>query len=167
MEKKGSLKGLTIAIVGDILHSRVARSDINAFKKMGAKVILCGPPTLVPDYFNQYDVEISYNFDDTIKKVDVINMLRIQKVRQNGAFFPSTREYHKNFALTEARLQKCKNDIIVMHPGPVNRGVEVSNEIIDSPNFIMNEQVTNGVAVRMAIFYLLAGGAPFEENEVQ
>lgn len=167
MEKKGSLKGLTIAIVGDILHSRVARSDINAFKKMGAEVILCGPPTLVPDYFNQYDVEISYNFDDIIKKVDVINMLRIQKERQNGAFFPSIREYHKNFALTEARLQKCKNDIIVMHPGPVNRGVEVSNEIIDSPNFIMNEQVTNGVAVRMAIFYLLAGGAPFEENEVQ
>ena len=167
LEKKGSLKGLTIAIVGDILHSRVARSDIKAFKKMGAKVILCAPPTLVPDYFNQYDVEISYNLDDTIKKADVINMLRIQKERQNGAFFPSIREYHRNFALTEARLRKCKKDVIVMHPGPVNRGVEVSNEVIASPNFIMNEQVTNGVAVRMAIFYLLAGGTSFEDfNEV-
>jgi len=167
IEKKGSLKGLTIAIVGDILHSRVARSDIVAFKKMGAEVILCGPPTLVPDYFSQYGVEISYNFDDTIKKADVINMLRIQKERQNGAFFPSIREYHKNFALTNSRLQKCKRDVLLMHPGPVNRGVEVSNEVMDSPNFIMNEQVTNGVAVRMAIFYLLAGGAPLEDiNEV-
>ena len=163
IEKKETLKDLTIAIVGDILHSRVARSDIVAFKKMGAKVILCGPPTLVPDYFNQYDVEISYNFDDTIKKADVINMLRIQKERQNGAFFPSIREYHKHFALTKARLNKCKSDVILMHPGPVNRGVEVSNEVMDSPNFIMNEQVTNGVAVRMAIFYLLAGGAPLED----
>jgi len=164
MEKKGSLDGLNIAIVGDILHSRVARSDIQIFKRLGARITLVGPPTLVPDEFYAYGVDISYNLDKLLPKLDVINMLRIQKERQQGAFFPSIREYHRNFALTEERLLRCKPDMIIMHPGPVNRGIELSNEVAESPRLIMNEQVTNGVAVRMAIFYLLAGGAVLGEE---
>ncbi len=163
LEIKGSLEGLHIGIVGDIQHSRVARSDIEVFKRLGAEVTLCGPPTLVPDEFKSYDVNISYNLDSLLPELDVINMLRIQKERQEGAFFPSIREYHRQFALNAERLKKCKPDIIIMHPGPVNRGVELSNEVAESPNLIMNQQVTNGVAVRMAIFYLLAGGAPLED----
>ena len=164
MEKKGSLDGLNIAIVGDILHSRVARSDIEIFKRLGAHITLVGPPTLVPDEFYAYNVDISYNLDTLLPKLDVINLLRIQKERQQGAFFPSIREYHKNFALTEERLLRCKPDLIIMHPGPVNRGVELSNAVAENPRLIMNEQVTNGVAVRMAIFYLLAGGAVLGEE---
>jgi aspartate carbamoyltransferase catalytic subunit len=163
LEKKGTLEGLRIGIIGDIRHSRVARSDIEVFKKMGAAVVLCGPPTLVPDEFKIYDVEISYNLDAILPDLDVINMLRIQKERQKGSLFPSLREYHRHFALTEERLKRCKPDLIMMHPGPINRGIEVDNAVVELPNFIMNEQVTNGVAVRMAIFYLLAGGAPLEE----
>ncbi len=163
LEKKGSLEGLHIGIVGDIQHSRVARSDIEIFKRLGAEVTICGPPSLVPDEFETYDVNITYNLDELLPKLDVINMLRIQRERQKGGFFPSIREYHRQFALTAERLEKCNPDIIIMHPGPVNRGVELSNEVAESPNLIMNEQVTNGVAVRMAIFYLLAGGAPLEE----
>jgi len=164
MEKKDSLNGLHIAIVGDILHSRVARSDIQIFKRLGAHITLVGPPTLVPDEFYAYGVDISYNLDALLPKLDVINMLRIQKERQQGAFFPSIREYHKNFALTEDRLARCKPDMIIMHPGPVNRGIELSNGVAENPRLIMNEQVTNGVAVRMAIFYLLAGGAVLGEE---
>ncbi len=163
MEKRGSLEGLHIGIIGDIKHSRVARSDIEAFKKLGARVTLCGPPTLVPDDFHLYGVDISYNLDDILPELDVINLLRIQKERQKGSLFPSLREYHRQFALTEERFRKCREEIIVMHPGPVNRGIEIDNSIVESPRTIINEQVTNGVAVRMAIFYLLAGGAPLEE----
>ncbi|PKL38534.1 MAG: aspartate carbamoyltransferase [Spirochaetae bacterium HGW-Spirochaetae-1] len=163
LEKRGTLEGLRIGIVGDIQHSRVARSDIEVFKRLGADVILCGPPTLVPDDFKVYGVDISYNLDEILPELDVINMLRIQRERQQSAFFPSIREYHRQFALNAKRLERCKQDIIIMHPGPMNRGVEMSNDVAESPNLIMNEQVTNGVAVRMAIFYLLAGGAPLEE----
>jgi len=163
MEKRGSLEGLHIGIIGDIKHSRVARSDIEAFKKLGARVTLCGPPTLVPDDFHLYGVDISYNLDDILPKLDVINLLRIQKERQKGSLFPSLREYHRQFALTEERFRTCRDDIIVMHPGPVNRGIEIDNSVVESPRTIINEQVTNGVAVRMALFYLLAGGAPLEE----
>ena len=162
MEKRGSLEGLHIGIVGDILHSRVARSDISVFKMLGAKVTIVGPPTLVPDEFLLYDVDITYNLDDVLPHLDVIQMLRIQKERQQGNMFPSIREYHKLFALTSARLERCKKEIIIMHPGPMNRGVEIQDAAADSPNAIINEQVTNGVAVRMAIFYLLAGGTPLE-----
>ena len=165
LEKRGSLEGLRIAIVGDILHSRVARSDIEIFKRLGADVTLVGPPTLVPDEFYLYGVKISYNLDELLPELDVINMLRIQKERQLSAFFPSIREYHRQFALTDERLKRCKSDVIVMHPGPVNRGIELSNEVAESPNLIMNEQVTNGVAVRMAIFYLLAGGAVLGDEQ--
>lgn len=165
LEKKGSLENLNIGIVGDILHSRVARSDIEVFKRLGAKVTLCGPPTLVPDEFRIYGVDITYNLDDLLPQLDVVNMLRIQKERQKGSLFPSLREYHRQFALTADRLKRCKKDIIVMHPGPINRGIEIDDYVADSPNAIINEQVTNGVAIRMSIFYLLAGGKPLEEIE--
>ncbi|MCX8122557.1 MAG: aspartate carbamoyltransferase catalytic subunit [Spirochaetes bacterium] len=167
MEKLGDIKGLQIGIVGDILHSRVARSDIEIFKRLGAKVYLIGPPTLVPDEFKMYGVDIYYEFDEILPKLDVINMLRIQRERQQGSFFPSIREYHKRFALTNERLKRCKKDVIVMHPGPINRGIEIDDEVADSAHSIINEQVTNGVAVRMAIFYLLAGGTPLDEKEVE
>lgn len=162
IEKKGDLAGLHIGIIGDILHSRVARSDISVFKMLGARVTLCGPPTLIPDEFREYDVDIAYNLDEILPDLDVVQMLRIQKERQKGNMFPSIREYHKLFALTSQRMERCKSDIVVMHPGPMNRGVEIQDAAADSPNAIINEQVTNGVAVRMAIFYLLAGGAPLE-----
>jgi aspartate carbamoyltransferase catalytic subunit len=163
LEKRGSLKGLTIGIVGDIKHSRVARSNIESFKKLGARVIVCGPPTLVPDEFRSYGVDISYSIDEILPELDVINLLRMQRERQKGSNFPSIREYTRLFSLTMKRLGKCKSDIIVMHPGPVNRGIEIENAVAEVPNAIINEQVTNGVAVRMAIFYLLAGGASLEE----
>jgi aspartate carbamoyltransferase catalytic subunit len=167
LEKRGTLEGLCVGIVGDVKHSRVARSDIEVFKRLGARVILCGPPTLVPDEFKVYGVDISYNLDDVLADLDVINMLRIQRERQTGSHFPSLREYHRQFALTADRLGRCKSDIIVMHPGPINRGIEIDHQVADSPNSIINEQVTNGVAVRMSIFYLLAGGTPLEEIEKQ
>ncbi|MCU0821934.1 MAG: aspartate carbamoyltransferase catalytic subunit [Spirochaetes bacterium] len=163
IEKKGSLEGLHIGIVGDIRHSRVARSDMEAFIKLGARVTLCGPPTLVPDEFKIYGVDITYNLDDVIECLDVVNMLRIQKERQAGGLFPSIREYHQLYALTTDRLKRCKEDIVVMHPGPINRGVEIDDAVANSPRAIIDEQVTNGVAVRMAIFYLLAGGKPLDE----
>lgn len=167
MEKRGDINGMHIGIVGDILHSRVARSDIEIFKRLGAKVSLIGPPTLIPDEFKMYGVEIFYEFDEVLPHLDVVNMLRIQRERQQGSFFPSIREYHRRYALTNDRLAKCKKDVIIMHPGPVNRGIEVDDEAVDSPHSIINEQVTNGVAVRMAIFYLLTGGAPLDEKEVE
>ncbi len=167
MDIVGNIKGLHIGIVGDILHSRVARSDIEIFKRLGAKISLIGPPTLVPDEFRMYGVDIYYEFDEILPKLNVINMLRIQRERQQGSFFPSIREYHKRFALTNERLKRCKKDVIVMHPGPINRGIEIDGEVADSSHSIINEQVTNGVAVRMAIFYLLAGGAPLDEKEVE
>ncbi len=165
LEKKGTMEGLHIGIVGDIKHSRVARSDIEAFKKLGAKVTLCGPPTLVPDEFKIYNVDISYSLDDIIEDLDVVNVLRIQKERQAGSLFPSIREYHQQFALTNDRLKKCKNDIVVMHPGPINRGVEIDDGVANDPRAIIDEQVTNGVAGRMSIFYLLSGSKPLEEIE--
>jgi aspartate carbamoyltransferase catalytic subunit len=163
MEMRKDIAGLHIGIIGDIKHSRVARSDIEAFKKLGAKVTLCGPPTLVPDDFSLYGVDISYNLDELLPELDVINLLRIQKERQKGSMFPSLREYHRQFALTEERFRKCKSDVIVMHPGPVNRGIEIDDSVMESDRSIIQEQVTNGVAVRMAIFYLLAGAAPLED----
>ncbi len=165
LEKRGSLRGLTIGIIGDIKHSRVARSNIESFKKLGARVIVCGPPTLVPDEFSSYGVDISYSIDEILPELDVINLLRMQRERQKGSNFPSIREYTRLFSLTMKRLEKCRSDVIVMHPGPVNRGIEIENSVAEIPNAIINEQVTNGVAVRMAIFYLLAGGAPLEEVE--
>ena len=167
IEKRGDIEGLHIGIVGDILHSRVARSNMEIFKRLGARVSLIGPPTLVPDEFTMYAVDIYYDLNAILPQLDVVYMLRIQRERQQGSFFPSIHEYHKRFALTSERLKRCKNNVIVMHPGPINRGIEIDDEVADSSYSIINEQVTNGVAVRMAIFYLLAGGAPLDEKEVE
>jgi len=156
-EKKNTLKGLNIAIVGDILHSRVAKSNIYAFKKMGASVRLVGPPTLVPAYLEELGVEVFTDMGRGLKDADVVMMLRIQMERQGKGFFPTTEEYFRNWGLTAARLSAAKKDAIVMHPGPMNRGVEISSEVADGQRSVILEQVTNGLAVRMAVLYLLAG----------
>ena len=152
---KGSLEGLKIAIVGDIAHSRVARSDLWAMTKLGAEVILVGPPTLMPAQVSQLPVSVSYSLDEVIEKVDVINMLRIQFERLGGNPFPSVREYSHYFGLTIERMKRAKSDILVMHPGPINRGLEIESEVADGPNSVILEQVTNGLAVRMAVLFLV------------
>jgi aspartate carbamoyltransferase catalytic subunit len=152
---KGTLKGLKIAIVGDVAHSRVARSDMWAMTKLGAEVILVGPPTLMPSQVDQLPVSVSYSLDDVIEKVDVINMLRIQFERLGGNPFPSIREYSHYFGLTVERMKRAKTDILVMHPGPINRGLEIESEVADGTNSVILQQVTNGLAVRMAVLFLV------------
>ncbi len=152
---KGTLEGLKIAIVGDIAHSRVARSDMWAMTKLGAEVIFVGPPTLIPAQVNRLPVSVSYSLDEVIEKVDVINMLRIQFERLGGNPFPSIREYSHYFGLTVERMKKAKPDILVMHPGPINRGLEMESEVADGANSVILQQVTNGVAVRMAVLFLV------------
>ena len=156
-EKKGKIEGLDIAIVGDIMHSRVAKSNIYSLTKLGAKVRLIGPPTLIPKEIEDIGVRVFHNMEDGLKNVDVVMMLRIQMERQGKGFFPSTEEYSKNWGLTPERLSLAKGDAIVMHPGPMNRGIEIASEIADGPQSVILEQVTNGLAVRMAVLYLLAG----------
>jgi len=156
---RGSLEGLKIAIVGDIAHSRVARSDIYAMTKLGAEVILVGPPTLMPAKVEQLPVRISYSLDDIIGELDVINMLRIQFERMGSNPFPSIKEYSHYFGLTVERMKKVKKDILVMHPGPINRGLEMESEVADGPNSVILQQVTNGLAVRMAVLFLVNQGA--------
>jgi len=152
---KGSLKGLKIAIVGDIAHSRVARSDMWAMTKLGAEVIFVGPPTLMPTQVSRLPVSVSYSLDEVIEKVDVINMLRIQFERLGGNPFPSVREYSHYFGLTVERMKRTKSDILVMHPGPINRGLEIESEVADGRNSVILQQVTNGLAVRMAVLFLV------------
>jgi len=152
---KGTLDGLKIAIVGDIAHSRVARSDMWAMTKLGAEVIFVGPPTLMPAQANRLPVKVSYSLDDIIEEVDVINMLRIQFERLGGNPFPSIREYSHYFGLTVERMKKTKPGILVMHPGPINRGLEMESEVADGRNSVILEQVTNGLAVRMAVLFLV------------
>ena len=154
-KRKGSLKGLKIAIVGDVAHSRVARSDMWAMTKLGAEVIFVGPPTLMPAHVDRLPVSVSYSLDKVIEKVDVINMLRIQFERIGGNPFPSVREYSHYFGLTVDRMKKAKPDILVMHPGPINRGLEMESEVADGTNSVILEQVTNGLAVRMAVMFLV------------
>ncbi len=156
LEKKDTLNGLRIAIIGDIYHSRVAKSNIYLLSKFGANVRLMGPPTLIPS-MEDYGVEVFYDMDKGIKDVDVVMMLRIQIERQGKSFFPSTREYFKYWGLDMKRLGLAHKDAIVMHPGPMNRGIEISSEVADSPQSVILEQVTNGIAVRMAVMYLLTG----------
>jgi aspartate carbamoyltransferase catalytic subunit len=152
---RGTLEGLKIAIVGDITHSRVARSDVWAMTKLGAKVVLVGPPTLMPTQVEKLPVEVSFSLDEVIEQVDVINMLRIQFERLGGNPFPSIREYSHYFGLTVERMKRAKPDILVMHPGPINRGLEMESEVADGPNSVILQQVTNGVAVRMAVLFLV------------
>jgi aspartate carbamoyltransferase catalytic subunit len=158
-QKKGRIKGLRVAIVGDILHSRVARSNLWLLSKLGASVVLCGPPTLVPPGIEtMVPASISYSIDEAVEGADVVMMLRIQLERMSGGFFPTTREYFRQFGLTEERARRAKKDVLIMHPGPMNRGVEIASEVADGPFSVILEQVTNGVAVRMAVLYLLLGG---------
>lgn len=154
-QQRGSLEGLTVGIVGDIAHSRVARSNVYALTKLGAKVILIGPPTLMPAAARQLPVEVSYSLDDVIERLDVINMLRIQFERMGGNPFPSVREYSHFFGLTVERMQRAKPDLLVMHPGPMNRGVEIESEVADGPNSVILKQVANGLAIRMAVLFLV------------
>ncbi|MCK4752265.1 MAG: aspartate carbamoyltransferase catalytic subunit [Planctomycetes bacterium] len=161
---KGSLKGLKVAIVGDIAHSRVARSNMWAMTKLGAEVIFVGPPTLMPGEVDRLPVTVSYSLDEVIEKVDVVNVLRIQFERLGGNPFPSVREYSHYFGLTVERMKKAKPDILVMHPGPINRGLEIESEVADGPNSVILEQVTNGVAVRMAVLFLVNQAAAAQKN---
>jgi aspartate carbamoyltransferase catalytic subunit len=157
-EKKGSLAGLRIAIIGDIAHSRVARSNIVGFVKMGAKVILAGPPTMIPIGVETMGALVRYHVQDAIKDADVVMVLRIQKERQQAFVFPSEREYAQCYGLTQDKLAGAKEDVLIMHPGPINRGVEIAPEVADGPYSVILGQVANGVAIRMALLYLLLGG---------
>lgn len=153
---KGRIEGLKVAIVGDILHSRVARSDIWGFSKLGAEVRVVGPPTLIPKYIEDINAKAFYNLEDAIRDADVVIMLRIQRERQDSEFFPSLREYSRFYGLTREKLKVAAPDVTIMHPGPINRGVELSSDIADGADAVILEQVSNGIAVRMAMFYLVA-----------
>lgn len=157
-EKLGTLEGKKVAIIGDIMHSRVALSNIYLLKKMGAEVTVAGPPTLIPKYLQQsFGVNVSYNVEETLKWCDVANVLRIQLERQNQPLFSSLREYNLAFGISKKLLDSLQKEIVIMHPGPINRGVEIDSDVADSKQSIILQQVENGVAVRMAVLYLLAG----------
>lgn len=159
---KGRLAGLKVAILGDLLHSRVLRSNVLLLTRLGAEVWVCGPPTLVPPGIERQGVRATSAVEEAVADADVIMMLRIQLERMQGAFFPSLREYFQVFGMTEARVKLARPDAIIMHPGPMNRGVEIASEVADGPYSVILEQVANGVAVRMAVLYLLAGGVEHE-----
>lgn len=156
-ERLGGVKGKKVVIVGDILHSRVALSNIHCLKKLGAEVMVCGPRTLMPKYAESLGVKVEFDLKKALEWCDVANMLRIQLERQDMAYFPSLREYTMQYGLDRDLFNSIKKDIVLMHPGPINRGVEISSDLADSPNSIILQQVENGVAIRMAVLYLLAG----------
>ena len=156
-QKKGHLEGLNVTIVGDVAHSRVARSDIHGMRRMGITVTVAGPPTLIPPACQELGVKVSYRLEEAIANSDVIMMLRLQQERMEGGLIPSLREYSRVWGLSLAKLQHCRPDVLIMHPGPVNRGVELAPEVADSQYSVILNQVANGVAVRMAVLYLLAG----------
>jgi aspartate carbamoyltransferase catalytic subunit len=160
-QKKGRLAGLRVAIVGDVLHSRVARSNAWLLSKVGAEVVLCGPPSLLPQGLERL-ARLTTRMDEALEGADAVMMLRVQRERMTGGFFATEREYHQHYGLTAARLRRARPDAVVMHPGPLNRGVEIASEIADGPSSVILEQVTNGVAVRMAVLYLLLGGGGAE-----
>jgi aspartate carbamoyltransferase catalytic subunit len=161
-EHKPRFEGLRVAIVGDLLHSRVLRSNALLLTKLGADVWVSGPPTLLPPGIGRLGVHVTTSVDEAVTDADVIMMLRIQQERMQGAFFPSLREYFNVFGMTAARVRRAKSDVIIMHPGPMNRGVEIASDVADGPYSVILEQVANGVAVRMAVLYLLAGGVEDE-----
>lgn len=162
---EGDLKGLKIAIVGDILHSRVARSNAILLKTLGATPIMVAPPTLLPVGIDSWTGEYSYDLDEVLPKVDAVMMLRVQQERMNAAYFPTTREYSRNFGLNAQRLKTMQKHALVLHPGPMNRGMEITAEVADSTNSVVIEQVANGVSVRMAVLYLLLGGTNNESGD--
>jgi aspartate carbamoyltransferase catalytic subunit len=161
-ERKGRLQGLKVAIIGDLLHSRVLRSNIHLLTKMGADVWVCGPPTLFPADIARFGVKATSDVNQAVADADVVMLLRIQLERMEGAYFPSLREYFNVFGMTASRLRRARPDVMIMHPGPMNRGVEIASEVADGPYSVILDQVANGVAVRMAVLYLLAGGAEHE-----
>lgn len=160
----GDLQGLRVAIVGDVLHSRVARSNVLLLQKLGAKVVLIAPPTLLPVGVASWGAEVSYSLDAEIESVDAIMMLRVQRERMDDLYFPTEREYSRNFGLNLERINRMKSDAIVMHPGPMNRGLEISADSADSTRSVIVEQVANGVSIRMAVLYLLLSGAERSES---
>jgi aspartate carbamoyltransferase catalytic subunit len=161
-QHKSTIEGLKVAIVGDLLHSRVLRSNLLLLTRLGAKVWVSGPPTLVPRGIERLGVQVAPTIDQAVTDADVVMLLRIQQERMLGAFFPSLREYFKVFGMTVERVRRAKPDVIIMHPGPMNRGVEIASEVADGPYSVILEQVANGVAVRMAVLYLMAGGVEDE-----
>ncbi|MGH7321802.1 MAG: aspartate carbamoyltransferase catalytic subunit [Candidatus Rokuibacteriota bacterium] len=161
-EKRGHLEGLSVAIVGDIAHSRVARSNIWGMRKMGITVRVAGPPPLMPPGIEELGVKVSHRLEDAIRDVDVIMMLRLQHERMSAHYIPSLREYSRLYGLSLDKLQGARDDVLIMHPGPVNRGIELAPEVADGPYSVILDQVANGVAVRMALLYLLLGGRPAE-----
>jgi aspartate carbamoyltransferase catalytic subunit len=156
-EKFGNVKGKNVAIIGDIMHSRVALSNIFCLQKLGAEVMVCGPVTLMPKYISALGVKVEHSLIKALEWCDIANMLRIQMERQDIRFFPSLREYVMQYGLTREILDSLKKEITIMHPGPINRGIEITSEVADSEHSIILEQVENGVAIRMAVIYLLAG----------
>lgn len=164
-EKKGSLNGLKITIVGDILFSRVARSNIWALRKLGAEVTLCGPPTLVPKVFEEMGCRVCWDVRQALRNADVVNLLRIQHERQQQSMFPGIGEYRSQFGIDRSRMADLKSDVLIMHPGPINRGVEIDADTADGDRSVILEQVTNGLAIRMAVLYLVTGNDPgFVQN---
>ncbi|HQZ39156.1 MAG TPA: aspartate carbamoyltransferase catalytic subunit [Vicinamibacterales bacterium] len=161
-ERKGRIGGLKVAIVGDLLHSRVLRSNLLLLSKLGAEPWVCGPATLIPPGLRNLGVRVTTKVDEAVEGADVVMMLRMQLERMQGGYFPSLREYFRTFGMTEERVARAKPDVIIMHPGPINRGVEIASEVADGPYSVILDQVANGVAVRMAVLYLLAGGADDE-----
>lgn len=153
----GRIRGLNVTILGDILHSRVARSNMWGLLKLGANVTLAGPSTLVPREFEAVGVKVCHNLKDAVRDADVVNLLRIQHERQAAGFFPSTSEYARFFGINRETMKLMKPDALIMHPGPINRDVEITSEVADGPNSVILEQVTNGLAVRMAVLFLVAG----------
>jgi aspartate carbamoyltransferase catalytic subunit len=159
-DHRGKIEGLKVCIVGDILHSRVARSNIYGLLALGAEVAVCGPPTLLPVSTEELGVQIFTHIEDAIAWADVLNVLRLQLERMEGGYVPSLREYNRIWGVTNDRLEAAGHDILILHPGPMNRGVEIDSDVADGPHSVILNQVTNGVAVRMAVLYLLAGGQP-------
>ncbi|NQU73611.1 MAG: aspartate carbamoyltransferase catalytic subunit [Candidatus Omnitrophica bacterium] len=155
-QRKGKIKGLKVSIIGDITHSRVARSNIWGLKKLGAEVTVCGPKTLIPLGIEKLGVKVTYSLKEALDDADAVNILRIQHERQQSGLFPSLREYVNKFGINRDTLQYAKKDLIIMHPGPINRGVELTSEVADGPYSVILDQVTNGIAVRMAVLYLIA-----------
>lgn len=164
-EKRGHIEGLRVSIIGDIAHSRVARSNIWGLTKLGALVTVCGPPTLLPAQIEQLGVRVSTRLDEAIHDADVLMLLRIQHERQEATLIPSLREYRLRYGITSERLREAKPNVLIMHPGPINRGVELDSSVADGPFSVILDQVTNGLAVRMAVLYLLSGAPKAEEGE--
>lgn len=165
-EQKGSLKGLKVTFVGDILHSRVARSNLWGLTKLGAEVTFCGPKTLIPPRVEELGAKVTTNLKEAVKGADVINLLRIQLERQQQSFFPSIREYAHQFQINSEILKHAKPDVMIMHPGPVNRGIEITSDIVDGPQAVILDQVTHGLAIRMAVLFLLSGSSGEKAKEV-